>query len=131
MLQMLSMQAPSCQIHQLLLLLILPQAVAAAAPRGLYVCGNTSTSAGLTVSVVRDAVTGDSMFEAGAVVLADRGVCCVDEFDKMPSEHQVSHSDPHFKNTTMDYLDGACCRASQALGSVAECRQRSAVYTCG
>ena len=41
------------------------QAAAAASPRGLYVCGNTSTSCGLTVSVARDAVTGDFVFEVG------------------------------------------------------------------
>ncbi|PNH08574.1 DNA helicase MCM8, partial [Tetrabaena socialis] len=65
------------------------QAAVAAAPRGIYVCGSTSTSAGLTVSVVRDGVSGESVLEAGAVVLADRGVCAVDEFDRMASEHQA------------------------------------------
>ena len=41
------------------------QAVATVAPRGVYVCGNTTTSAGLTVSIHRDAVTGDYTLEAG------------------------------------------------------------------
>ncbi|CAG9462591.1 unnamed protein product [Pedinophyceae sp. YPF-701] len=57
------------------------------APRGLYVCGNTCTSAGLTVSVTREGSSGEFTFEAGAAVLGDRGLVCVDEFDKMRDEH--------------------------------------------
>ena len=68
------------------------QAAASAAPRGLYVCGPSSSSAGLTASVVRDSISGAFALEAGALVLADRGVCCVDEFDKITAEHQVGCS---------------------------------------
>ncbi|KAG2492281.1 hypothetical protein HYH03_009521 [Edaphochlamys debaryana] len=65
------------------------QAAAAAAPRGLYVCGNTSSSAGLTAAVVRDPTSGGAALEGGAVVLADCGLCAVDELDKITQEHQA------------------------------------------
>uniref|UniRef100_A0A3Q1EVT5 DNA helicase MCM8 n=1 Tax=Acanthochromis polyacanthus TaxID=80966 RepID=A0A3Q1EVT5_9TELE len=65
------------------------QAVCNVAPRGIYVCGNSTSTTGLTVSLSRDAGTGDYALEAGALVLADQGLCCIDEFDKLGQQQQA------------------------------------------
>jgi replicative DNA helicase Mcm len=59
------------------------------APRGLYTSGRGTTAAGLTAAVIRDK-SGIMMLEAGAVVLGDQGLVCIDEFDKIKPEDRSS-----------------------------------------
>ncbi|MEM2896924.1 MAG: LAGLIDADG family homing endonuclease, partial [Candidatus Bathyarchaeia archaeon] len=65
------------------------QYVARVAPRGLYTSGRGSTAAGLTAAVVKEKA-GGMVLEAGALILADKGVCAIDEIDKMRPEDRVS-----------------------------------------
>jgi len=91
------------------------RAAANVSPRSVVITGNTATTAGLTVAVTREGKN-DMSLEAGALVLADRGVCCIDELDKMSC-------DPHSLLEAMEQQSISVAKA----GTVTSIRCRTTV----
>lgn len=69
-------------------------AVKKRAPKIITIAGTTTSQAGLTTSAVKDELTGTWALEAGAVVLADTGMLCIDEYDKLTPAAQKSLNEP-------------------------------------
>jgi replicative DNA helicase Mcm len=70
------------------------QSVKRCAPKNITIAGTNTSQAGLTTSAVKDELTGTWAIEAGAIVLADTGNLCIDEFDKLTPSAQKSLNEP-------------------------------------
>lgn len=90
-------------------------------PRGIYTSGKSSTSAGLTATAVKDEL-GDGRWtiEAGALVLADKGIAAVDEMDKMDNEdksalHEAMEQQSYHPSMEIQLSDGRKVRIGELV----------------
>ncbi len=106
--------------------------IGSTAPKGRYVAGKSASAAGITATVVKDEYLRGWSLEAGAMVLANRGVICIDELDKMGQEDRSSMHEameqqcmmPDFKLTL---ANGTCKKIGDLVDNLIE-KNKSKVH---